>query len=132
MDRYNELRTESRLLYRWPIWFTDESTGELLQGQIIDISSEMVAFTCYTYEICLLPSQQITVHFSVPLCGLGDSFVVRNFTRAGHTYRIEQVNKVLRRVTTQFAEPLPFQPGEKACSEAEMIALFKILSSPKT
>ena len=130
MDRHNELRTENRLLYRWPVWFTDESTGELMQGQMVDISSEAAAFTCYTYEICLFPSQQITVHFSVPLCGLGGSFAVRNFIRSGQTYRIDQVNKVLHRVTAQFTEPLPFRPGEQTCNEADMIALLKMLSSP--
>ena len=131
MDRQNELRTEHRLLYRWPIWFTDDSTGELMQGQVVDISSEAAAFTCYSYEICFFPSQQITAHFSVPLCGLGGSYAVRNFIRSGYTYRIDQINKVLHRVTAQFHEPLPFRPGEQTCSEAGMIALLKMLSSPK-
>lgn len=131
MDRHNELRTENRLFYRWPIWFADDSAGELMQGQIVDISSEAVAFTCYTYEIYLVPSQKITAHFSVPLCGLGGSFAVRNFSRAGYTYRIDQLNDALCRVTTQFIEPLPFRPGEQACNETDMISLLKILSSPK-
>ncbi len=131
MDRHNELRTEHRLLYRWPIWFTDESTGVLKQGQMVDITSEAAAFTCYAYEICLFPSQQITTQFSVPLCGLDGSFAIRNFTRAGYTYRIDPINKVLYRVTTQFIEPLPFRPGEQACSEADVIKLLKMLSSPK-
>ena len=131
MDRPNELRTEHRLLYRWPIWLTDESTGALMQGQMVDISSEAAAFTCYAYEICLFPNQQITAQFSVPLRGLDGSFVVRNFTRAGYTYRIDPVKKVLYRVTTQFVEPLPFRPGEQTCCEADIITLLKMLSSPK-
>ena len=129
MERHIELRAENRLLYRWPVWFTDESTGELMQGQMVDISSEAAAFTCYTYEVCLFPNQLITVHFSVPLCGIGGSFAVRNFIRSGQAYRIDPVNNVLHRVITQFMEPLPFKPGEQACSEADMIALLKTLSS---
>jgi hypothetical protein len=128
MDRHNELRTEHRLLYQWPIWFTDEATGVFTQGQMVDISSEAAAFTFYPCEISLFPSQYITVHFSVPICGLGGSFAVRNFTRSGFACRIDPVSKILHRVTTQFAEPLPFRPGEQTCNEAEMIALFKILS----
>ncbi|OHB76763.1 MAG: hypothetical protein A2Z25_17785 [Planctomycetes bacterium RBG_16_55_9] len=131
MDGQNELRTEHRLLYRWPIWITDDATGQMMQGQMVDISSEAASFTCYAYEVCLSPSQQITAHFSVPLCGLGGSFAVRNFTRSGYAYRVDQVNKVLHRVTAQFIEPLPFRPGEQTCNEADMIALLQILSSPK-
>ena len=131
MDRQNELRTEHRLLYRWPIWFTDESSGGLMQGQMVDITSKSVAFTCYAYEICLFPSQEITTQFSVPLCGLDGSFAVRNFTRAGYTYRIDPVNKTLHRVTIQFVEPLPFHPGEQTCKADDMITLLRMLSSPK-
>jgi hypothetical protein len=121
---------EHRLLYRWPIWFTDEATGVFMQGQMTNISSEAASFTFYPCEISLFPSQYITVHFSVPICGLGGSFAVRNFTRTGHTYRIDQVSKDLYRVTAQFSEPLPFRPGEQTCGEADMITLLKILSSP--
>ena len=129
MDRQNELRTEHRLLYRWPIWFTDEATGVCMQGQMVDISSEAATFTFYPCEINLIPSQEITAHFSVPICGLGDSFAMRNFTRAGYTCRIDQIKKVLHRVTTKFSEPLPFRPGEQTCNEASMMTLLKILSS---
>ena len=131
MDRHHELQTEHRLLYHWPIWFTDNSTGELMQGQMVDITSEAAAFTCYTYQIYLVPSQHITAHFSVPLCGLGGSFAVRNFSRSGYTYRIDQVNNALWRVTTQFGDPLPFRPGEQTCSETDMIALLTMLSAPE-
>lgn len=131
MDNHNELRTEHRLLYRWPIWFTDDSTGEVIQGQMVDISSEAATFTCYAYEICLFPNQEITAHFSVPLCGLGGSFAVRDFVRSGITYRIDQVNDLVHRITAQFAEPLPFKPGEQTPDEADVIALYKSLSSPK-
>ena len=129
MERHDELRSEHRLPYRWPIWFTAESDGGLMQRQMVDINSEAAAFTCYVYEISLFPSQQITANFSVPLCGLGGSFAVRNFTRSGYTYRIDQVNKTLSRITTHFIEPLPFRPGEQPCNEADMIALLKMLSS---
>ena len=130
MDRHDELRGENRLLYRWPIWYADESTGELMQGQMVDISSEAAAFTCYTYETCLFPSQLITIYFSVPLRGLGGSFAVRDFIRLGQTCRIDPVDKVLNRVTAQFTERLPFRPGEQTCSEADMVAVLKMLSSP--
>ena len=131
MDRRDEFRAEQRLLYGWPIWFTDDATGELMQGQMVDICSEAVAFTYYAHEICLFHNQPITAHFSVPLCGLGDSFAVRDFVRSGYTRRIDSVGKLLHRVTTQFIEPLPFRPGEQTRNDADMIAMLKMLSSPR-
>jgi hypothetical protein len=41
-----------------------------------------------------------------------------NFTRSGHISRIDEVNNYLRRVVVQFAEPLPFKPGEQAEGES--------------
>ena len=131
MDKNKDLRAEHRLLYHWPIWFADESRGVFMQGQVDDICSEAVAFTFYPGEISLFPSQPITAHFSVPICGLGGSFAVRNFTREGFACRIDQINKVLHRAIAQFSEPLPFRPGEQTCDEADMMALLQILSSQK-
>jgi hypothetical protein len=42
-----------------------------------------------------------------------------NFTRSGHISRVDEVNSYLRRVVIQFAEPLPFRPGEQAEGESE-------------
>jgi hypothetical protein len=42
-----------------------------------------------------------------------------NFTRSGHVCRVENVNSFLCRVAVQFAEPLPFKPGEQAEGKAE-------------
>jgi hypothetical protein len=113
MEEKKERRKEHRMLYHWPVWFKDEFNQQLVQGQMIDISSKAAAFTCHAYEGHPSPGQQVTAHFSVPLSGLGDSFAMRNFTRSGCTYRVDDVNLVLRRIAVQFAEPLPFRPGEQ-------------------
>ncbi|MHC4701077.1 MAG: hypothetical protein ACYTFQ_10920 [Planctomycetota bacterium] len=42
-----------------------------------------------------------------------------NFTRSGHVCRVDNVNSFLRRVAVQFAEPLPFKPGEQLEDKAE-------------
>jgi hypothetical protein len=42
-----------------------------------------------------------------------------NFTRFGHVCRVDDVNNFVRRVAFQFAEPLPFKPGEQTDSEAD-------------
>jgi hypothetical protein len=114
MDRENERRTEQRLRYYWPIWFAENLDHQLSQGQMVDISSRGAAFTCYAEQECPHPGQHITARFSVPRYGEDEAFDMASFTRSGHVCRVESVNSFLRRVAVQFAEPLPFKPGEQA------------------
>jgi len=118
MDRENERRTEQRLRYYWPIWFAENVDNQLSQGQMVDISSRGAAFTCYAEQECPHPGQYITARFSVPRYGADEAFDMANFTRSGHVCRVESVNGFLRRVAVQFAEPLPFKPGEQAHDKA--------------
>jgi len=121
MDANAERRKERRLHYYWPVWFAEDFNEALSQGQMVDISSKAAAFTCYP-DCCPYPGQQITTRFSVPHYGPDDSFDMANFTCSGFVSRVDEVNSFLRRVAIQFAEPLPFRPGEQtgdAESESE-------------
>ena len=42
-----------------------------------------------------------------------------SFTRIGNICRVDEVSSFLRRVALQFAEPLPFKPGEQADTESD-------------
>jgi hypothetical protein len=106
--------------YNWPIWLKDDIGQELVQGEMVDISSKAAAFTCHAYESYASEGQELTAYFSVPICGPGNSFAVRNFTRSGCTCRVEPINDELRRVAVQFAKPLSFKPGEQ---EQQQISL---------
>ncbi|MBW8040192.1 MAG: hypothetical protein FVQ85_09360 [Planctomycetes bacterium] len=119
MNETAERRTEQRLRYYWPIWFAEDFNEVLSQGQMIDISSSGAAFTCHADNSCPYIGQHITARFSVPHFGPDDSFDMANFTRSGHISRIDEVSSFLRRVVIQFAEPLPFRPGEQADGESE-------------
>ncbi len=119
MDRENERRRENRLRYYWPIWFAENPDSTLSQWQMVDISSTGAAFTCYAEEGCPHPGQHITARFSVPHYDADEAFDMANFTRSGHVCRVENVNSFLRRVAVQFAEPLPFKPGEQANDQVE-------------
>ncbi len=119
MNRDDERRRENRLRYYWPIWFAENIDHQLSQGQMVDISSQGAAFTCYAEQDCPHPGQHITARFSVPRYGENDAFDMANFTRSGHVCRVENVNSFLRRVAVQFAEPLPFKPGEQAQDNAD-------------
>ena len=117
MDEKTERRTEKRLRYYWPIWFAEDFEDALSQGQMVDLSSRGAAFTCYADENCPHPGQGITARFSVPCYGPDGSFDMANFTRSAHICRVESVNRFLRRVAVQFAEALPFKPGEQRDAE---------------
>ena len=108
-----ENRTEERLRYHWPIWFSEELNGDLLQGQMADLSSQAAAFTCYADDHTPHLGQHIAARFSVPRYGQDGSFDMVDFVRSGHICRIDGVNRVLQRIAVQFSEPLPFRPGEQ-------------------
>ncbi len=121
MDEHAERRTEKRLRYYWPIWFAENFDEALTQGQMVDLSSRGAAFTCYTDGACPDVGRRITARFSVPRYGPDGSFDMENFIRSAHICRIENVNPFLRRVAVQFAQALPFKPGEQQniCADAD-------------
>ncbi len=119
MEDNNERRSEQRLRYYWPIWFTRDFSHTLTQGQMVDISSKAAAFTCHADNDCPYPGQPIVARFSVPRYGPDDSFDMTDFTRQGHVYRVDHVNDFLRRIAVNFAEPLPFKPGEQINKKSE-------------
>lgn len=119
MSENSDRRSEKRLRYQWPVWFAEDYNEMLSQGQMVDISSNGAAFTCYADDSCPYPGQHITARFSVPHLGPDDSFDMESYIRNGHICRVEEVSRFVRRVAIQFAEPLPFRPGEQAASEAD-------------
>jgi hypothetical protein len=113
MNKRPERRTERRLHYHWPIWFTEDAESDLSQGQMADITSVAAAFTCHAGEHCPHPGQHVTARFSVPLHGTDGAFDMVDFVRSGHVHRVDVVNDALRRVAMCFSEDLPFRPGEQ-------------------
>ncbi|HLB74357.1 MAG TPA: PilZ domain-containing protein [Sedimentisphaerales bacterium] len=119
MNEHAERRTEKRLRYYWPIWFAENFDDALAQGQMVDLSSRGAAFTCYADQTCPDLGRHITARFSVPRYGPDGSFDMADFTRSAHICRIQNVNPFLRRVAVQFAEALPFKPGEQQTEHAD-------------
>lgn len=109
----NERRAEHRLEYYWPIWFTEAFDQALSQGEMLDISSGGAAFSTYIDDSCPYRGQHVIAHFSVPRFGFDASFEMANFTRSGRVCRVHEVNRFFRRIVLEFAEPLPFRPGEQ-------------------
>lgn len=86
---------------------------------MVDVSSWGTVFTCNGGKDCPKVGQQITSWFSVPYRSLDGSSHTASFTRIGHVRRIDEVDRTLHRIVMQFAEPLPFKPGEHKLIEFE-------------
>jgi hypothetical protein len=122
MGKNNERRKEQRLRYHWPIWFAENFNDALSQGQMVDISSAAAAFTCHADENWPYIGQRITTRFSVPRFWEGEAFDMASFTRSARICRVDDANGFLRRIAIQFAEPLPFRPGEQVIDEPNTFA----------
>lgn len=120
MSENNERRIEQRLRYHWPIWFAEDFEEDLLQGQMVDVSSGGAAFTCHANQDCPYPGQSLTARFSVPRFVGDGAFDMASFTRIGKVCRVDNVNSFLRKVAIQFAERLPFSPGQQAEEDSEV------------
>ncbi|MHC4477298.1 MAG: hypothetical protein ACYTEL_16750 [Planctomycetota bacterium] len=128
MDTNSERRSEQRLRYHWPVWFAEDFDGVLSQGQMVDISSRAAAFTCYSDDSGPYPGQHLRARFSIPRFGSEDSFDMADFVRSGNVCRVDNISTFMRRVAIQFAEPLPFKPGEQAESESDTQERLKFVT----
>lgn len=108
-----ERRREKRLSYHWPVWFAEDFTDTLSQGQMVDISSGGAAFTCFADD-SPYQGQYITTRFSVPKYSDDNSFDLENHIRSGFVCRVEHLNSCMRKIAIQFAQSLPFRPGEQS------------------
>ena len=112
MEHVNERRREQRLCYEWPVWFSEDFGKMLFQGQMHDVCSGGMAFTCHANENPY-PGQTITTQFSVPRLADKDVSDSISFIRVGRICRVDDISTVVRRVAIQFAETLSFKPGEQ-------------------
>lgn len=121
---FRERRREPRLKLNGNIWINQEGNDSALQGQLVDISSGGMAFTCYNKKGIPDCGQQITARFSVPFFTAQGDVESRRFTRTAKVCRIGSANSYLKRVAVQFAEPLPFKPAEQnQLSDAEVTVI---------
>ena len=112
MERAKERRKEQRLHCHWSLWFTEGLGKTLYQGQVLDISSEGVAFTCPPGKNFPHPGQKVVTHFSVPRFGSDDASDMTIFNRSSCIYRVDTIDESLYRVAVRFDEPLPFKPSK--------------------
>ena len=121
-----EHRKEQRLKYRQPIWFSNELSKALSQGQTFDISSKGISFNCYSQDSCLYPRQEISTRFSVPCINANKKLEMQNFTRKGRICRIDSGKGSLDKIAIQFTDSLPFKPGEQGLGPDDLPERLKV------
>jgi hypothetical protein len=115
-----ERRSEGRLRYQWPVWISDDPGNDrIIQGQMVDINSQAVAFTFRTNDGQPWVNQHLTTRFGVPKYDQEGAFDVVDFIREGHVHRVERLNPSIWRVVMQFHESLPFHPAQEATDQVE-------------
>ena len=95
---------------------------------MVDVSSYGAAFHYNAEENCPFYGQQLTARFSVPCFGVDESFDMANFARTARVCRVDNINNFVRKVAVQFAEPLPFRPGEQASDEYDTAQRLKAVT----
>lgn len=112
--KFNERRREQRLYYCRPMWYSQSFNKTLYKGQMVDVSSSGLGFTCcMTKENPLVTQQQITTRLDVPRFDTDGSYDMVRFDRVGRICRVEKVDSSIHRIALQFAQPLPFKPAEQ-------------------
>ncbi len=110
--RRKERRSEQRLRYFWPVWYSSDGSLDIQQGRMVDLSSGGVSFVA---EEGTYPDEgkQIWLRSSYPLVQDG-GFGMASFTTVGRVLRKETVGPLQRRLAVQFETPLEHCPSEVA------------------
>jgi hypothetical protein len=114
MNETKNRRRETRLKYKWPVWYAEDFKKNLSEGLMVDVSSGGLAFMCNAEENCPRAGQQLVTRFSIPRTEEDKSSGMTSFTRTGRVLRVETVNTSLRQIAVQFDEPLSLKPCEQA------------------
>ncbi len=107
-----ERRSEERLRYFWPIWYSADGSLDIQQGRMVDLSSGGVSFLAPTGGNPEA-GDQIWLRSSYPLLEQG-SFGMASFTSLGRVLRSEKAGPMRCRLAVKFAEPLEHRPAEAA------------------
>jgi hypothetical protein len=116
---FNERRREQRLHYRRPMWYFESLNKTRHKGQIVDVSSNGLGFTCnMSNQNLLAAKQKIKTRIDVPIFAEDGSFDMVRFDRTGQIRRVEKLNNSVHRIALEFTQPLPFKPAEQKLPNA--------------
>jgi hypothetical protein len=101
------------------MWYFQSLNKTRHKGQIVDVSSNGLGFTCNMSDRNFLAAKQkITTRIDVPLFAEDGSFDMVRFDRTGQIRRVEKLNNTVHRIALEFTQPLPFKPAEQGLPNA--------------
>ena len=112
MDR----RSEPRLRYFWPIWYSSDGNMDVQQGRMVDLCSGGISFLAPQGDYPET-GDQIWLRSSYPVLEDG-SFGMASFTTMGQVLRTERSTPMQRRIAVKFAAPLEHKPALVASEAA--------------
>ena len=107
-----ERRSEARLRYFWPIWYSCDGNLDVQQGRMVDLCSGGISFLAPQGDYPE-PGDQIWLRSSYPVLEDG-SFGMASFTTMGRVLRSEKSTPLQRRIAVRFMAPLEHRPAEVA------------------
>ena len=116
MDEADNRRSEDRLVYLWPIWFSEDFSRHMSPGQMLDISQGGIAFTYSLSEGHLREGQSLCVALSIPRLD-EDSASTVTVKQTGQVCRIEILPDGRASVAVHFDRPLELDATEQMALE---------------
>jgi len=117
----HERRSEPRLRYFWPIWYSCDGNLDVQQGRMVDLSSRGMCFLAPIGDYPQ-PGDHLWLRSSYPLVEDG-AFGMASFTTVGRVLRSEQSSPLQRRIAVQFGTSLEHSPAEVAGQAAPALGM---------
>lgn len=109
---YSDRRSEARLRYFWPTWFSCDGSLDVQQGRMVDLSSGGMSFLAPKGDYPE-PGDEIWLRSSYPIVEDG-SFGMASFSTVGKVLRTEASTPMHSRIAVRFSAPLEHKPAEVA------------------
>ena len=109
---YADRRSEPRLRYFWPTWYSCDGSLDVQQGRMVDLCSGGMSFLAPQGDYPD-PGDDIWLRSSYPIVEDG-KFGMASFTTIGRVLRMEQSTPMQRRIAVRFSSPLEHKPAEVA------------------
>ena len=117
MDAAHERRSEDRLVYLWPIWFSEDFSQHMSPGQMLDISRGGIAFTYNLREGGLCEGQSLCVAVSLPRLDDDDPGSTTTVKQTGRVCRVETLPDGRANAAVRFDQPLELSAAEQTALE---------------
>ena len=114
-----ERRSEGRLRYFWPMWYSNDGNLDIQQGRMVDLCSGGVSFLAPVGDFPG-PGDQLWLRSSYPVIEKG-AFGMASFTRMGRVLRRERFSPLQQRIAVEFRSPLEQRPVEVAAEAAPAV-----------